>query len=610
MENSVLQVTNLVDLLCKRGSLHPEKLAFKFLRDGEDDVVDITYGELDRQARAVAAFLQKSQMTNKHVLLLYPSCIEYIVAFFGCLYAGTVAIPAYPPDPMRLRKTLPRLQTILDDAQCSMILTSSQVLSFFKKIALAQSIGNIPILGKLGKKISSRFDFPNVDMKNIEWVPTDSMDLALNQEWKTPSISEETVAFLQYTSGSTGDPKGVALTHGNLMHNEKFIAEYFGPCSVVVSWLPLYHDMGLIGKILQPMYQGTHCVFMSPLHFLQKPLRWLQAISKYGGTTSCAPNFAYDLCVRKVKPEQKKELDLSSWYVAANGAEVIQKSTLDQFYEAFKECGFRQKAFLPCYGLAEASLIASGIKHNESTKICYFNKEDLLSNIVTPCDAEDKNSTALVSCGVTQQEQKLIIVNPNTKELCEEKVIGEAWLSGPSISHGYWNKPQINAEIFGAQPVNWSGEEKFLRTGDLGFLYEGELYITGRRKDLIIIGGCNYYPQDIEKTIEQCHPAVRKGCVAAFSCMLDVEEKLVVVLEVKDVLADTGRLKSILSKDKDKYPVEDVSKKIRRAINENHQLAVKDIVLLPPRTISKTSSGKIQRSVCKENYLQDKLPRL
>ncbi|WP_372365777.1 fatty acyl-AMP ligase [Candidatus Uabimicrobium sp. HlEnr_7] len=610
MENSTLQVTNLVDLLCKRGELHPEKLAFKFLRDGENDTVDITYGELDQQAKAIAAFLQKAGMANKRVLLLYPSCIEYISAFFGCLYAGAIAIPAYPPDPMRLSKTLPRLQTILDDAECSMILTSSQVLSFFKKIALAQSIGNIPILGKLGKKISSRFDFPNIDMKTIEWLPTDNIDQKLHRDWQYPDISSETIAFLQYTSGSTGDPKGVILTHGNLLHNQKFIAEYFDECSVVISWLPLYHDMGLIGKIMQPIYCGGHCVFMSPLHFLQKPIRWLQAISKYKGTTSCAPNFAYDLCVRKVRPEQKKELDLSSWIVAGNGAEVIQKNSLDNFYECFKECGFQEKSHLPCYGLAEASLIASGIKCKEYPRISYFNKNDLLSNTVTSCNAEDKESTALVSCGTTQEEQQIIIVNRNTFELCSEKVIGEVWLRGPSVSQGYWNKPEISKEIFGARPANCEGEEKFLRTGDLGFLHNGDLYITGRVKDLIIIAGSNYYPQDIERTIEDSHPAVRKGCVAAFSCLFDNEEKLVVVLEVKDVLADTGRIKNILSKNKDKYPIDDVSKKIRRAINENHQLAVKDIVLLPPRTISKTSSGKIQRNACKQNYLQNKLPRL
>ena len=608
MENSVSQATNLVDLLCQRSSLHPEKLVFRFLRDGENDIEEISYGQLDLQAKAVGAFLQKSQMAGKRVLLLYPSCLEYITAFFGCLYAGATAIPAYPPDPMRLQKTLPRLQTIMDDAECSMILTSSQVLSFFKKIALAQSIGQIPILGKLGKKISSRLDFPDVDMKSIEWVPTDNMDENLHSDWQVPDVTPESVAFLQYTSGSTGDPKGVVLTHGNLLHNQKAIVHFFGPCPRVISWLPLYHDMGLIGKIMQPIYCGGECTIMSPLHFLQKPIRWLQAISKYQGTTSCVPNFAYDLCVRKVKPEQKKELDLSSWYLAGNGAEVVQKSTLDNFYECFKECGFSREAFYPCYGLAEASLIVTGGELKDLPKISYFDKQDLLQNKVTVCDETHENHLAIVSCGASHPDQKMIVVDAETHEICPEKSIGEIWISGPSVSQGYWKKPQLSEEIFAAQPKNGQGDEKFLRTGDLGFIYNQELYITGRSKDLIIIAGCNYYPHDIEKTVEDCHDSVRKGCVAAFSCTFGAEEKLVVVLEVKEVSPNVGKIKGVFSKSK--YPVEDVTKKIRRAINENHQLAVKDIVLLPPRAISKTSSGKIQRNACKRNYQEDKLKRL
>jgi acyl-CoA synthetase (AMP-forming)/AMP-acid ligase II len=367
----------------------------------------------------------------------------------------------------------------------------------------------------------------------LRWLSTDDLEENLRDEWQRPVLTGDTPAFLQYTSGSTSQPKGVIVSHANLLHNEELIQQAFSQTesSVIVGWLPLYHDMGLIGNVLQTLYVGAQCVLMSPAAFLQSPFRWLQAISYAKATTSGGPNFAYDLCVRKISEEQRAQLDLSSWKVAFNGAEPIRPATLERFTEAFAPCGFNAEAFHPCYGLAEATLFVTG-KAAGSPRAQSFNVAELVKNRVVSSGGNGTENKRLVSCGVSFGEQTVVVVNPETRIEADTDEVGEIWVAGPSIAGGYWNQPEATRQTFHAQLAG-DTQKKFLRTGDLGFVFDGELYVTGRLKDLIIIRGLNHYPQDIEQTVEQSHAALRPGCGAAFSVEIEGEEKLVVVQEVQ-----------------------------------------------------------------------------
>ncbi|HIP72711.1 MAG TPA: non-ribosomal peptide synthetase, partial [Anaerolineae bacterium] len=401
-----------------------------------------------------------------------------------------------------------------------------------------------------------------------------------------------TLAFLQYTSGSTGAPKGVMLQHRHLLANSAAIARAFGITSADsgVIWLPPYHDMGLIGGILQPIYCGSHCVLMSPLAFLQKPLRWLQTISDYQATVSGGPNFAYDLCVRKITPEERAELDLRSWRLAFSGAEPVRPQTIARFSETFAPSGFQNKSFFPCYGLAEATLLVAGKAGSGDPTICAAQKEALVQNkVILVTDGSDGQT--LVSCGPSIPNQKIAVVNPETGTAVSENEIGEIWVQGECVAAGYWNQPDLTAHIFQAHLQD--GDGPFLRTGDLGFLHEGELFIAGRAKDLIIIRGRNLYPQDIELTVEAAHPALRPGCGAAFSIEADGEERLVVVQEVY-----TNR----------PFEAAELAQTIRQAVAQTHEVQVYAVVLAQPRSVPKTSSGKIQRSACRQMYLDGELP--
>jgi acyl-CoA synthetase (AMP-forming)/AMP-acid ligase II len=537
-------------------SLHPDERLYTFLVDGEAEEVHLTYRELDRQAQAIAAVLQEKGSAGERALLLYPPGLEYIAAFFGCLYAGAIAVPVYPPDPSRLNRTLPRLQAIAKDAQATIALTTRSLLSM------------------------TDFVFEQApDLKELQWIATDTLSPIAHHRSPITEIAPDSIAFLQYTSGATGNPKGVMLTHRNLIHNSEMICRSAGhhSRSVGIIWLPSYHDMGLIGGILQPVYRGFPTILMSPLHFLQRPLRWLQTVSRYRGTTSAGPNFAYDLCVRKITPEQRKGLDLSSWEVAFCGAEPIRTETLERFAECFAPCGFRREAFYPCYGLAEGTLIVSGGK-----------KED--PPIIKTLD----NGKNLVGCGRALRDQEIVIVDPEMMLRCASEQVGEIWVSGPSVAKGYWNRSEETRETFQAY-LKDTGEGPFLRTGDLGLLRDGELFVTGRLKDLIIIRGRNYYPQDIEKTVEQCCPVVRPGCCAAFTAELDSEERLVVVSEV-------DRRQS--------FDVRRVIRDIRKSISEQYDLNLQTVLFLQAGTIPKTSSGKIRRSECRRQYLAGTLEAL
>lgn len=564
------EFSTLIELLRWRALQNPEQRAYTFLLNGEIEATQFTYAELDRQARAIGAMLQSYQASSERALLLYQPGLEYIAAFFGCLYAGVVAVPAYPP---QFNRTMLRLQSIVADAQATVVLTTTQILS------------NV-----------ERWFVYAPELEAIRWLSTDSIAGGVENNWREPTVTGDTLAFLQYTSGSTAAPKGVMVNHANLLHNELLIQtafEHQSQSTVVVGWLPLYHDMGLIGNVLQPLYIGAPCILMSPVAFLQKPSLWLQAISRYKATTSGGPNFAYDLCVRRITQEQRETLDLSSWDVAFNGAEPIHFETLERFAAAFKSCGFRWEAFYPCYGMAETTLLVSGSKKAAPPVLQTIQKAALEQNQVVPVDKESDEGQTLVGCGQTLLDQQIVIAHPETLSRCSADEVGEIWVSGYSVAQGYWRRPEETETTFQAYLAD-TGVGPFLRTGDLGFIKDGELFVTGRLKDLIIIRGRNHYPQDIELTVEQSHPALKPSSGAAFSVDTNNEERLVVVQEVERYY-----LRSL--------NVDEVVRAIRQAVAENHELQVYAVSLLKTGSIPKTSSGKIQRHACRTGFLDGSL---
>jgi acyl-CoA synthetase (AMP-forming)/AMP-acid ligase II/acyl carrier protein len=519
----------------------------------------------------MGALLQQRTERGSRALLVYPSDLEFIVAFFGCLYGGLIAVPTYPPQ-TRTRRSLAKLRAIMNDVQPSVVLTTEALSSMVESLfAQAQ------------------------DMQVAPLISTDTINSALAGAWQDPGVDGNTLAFLQYTSGSTGMPKGVMLTHGNLLHNGALIYHHVGitPQCRGLSWLPLYHDMGLIGMTIQAAYSGVQTTIMSPVAFLQRPIRWLQAIAANGANVvTGAPNFAYDLCVRKITPEQKETLDLSNWDIAFNGAEPVRQETLERFAEAFAPCGFRWEAFRPCYGLAEATLFVTGVQKGAMSTKRTVQAAALAEDRVVMAGSEVSNNSdstrTFVSSGSVPQGQKVVIVNPETCNPCQPDQVGEIWVSGPSIAQGYWQKPAETLYTFRAHLAD-TGEGPFLRTGDLGFMYDGELFVTGRLKDLVIIRGRNHYPQDIELTVEQSHPVLRPGSGVAFSIEAMSEEQLVIVQEVERHYRHVN--------------LDEVFETIRQAVAEHHELQVYAIVLVKTGSILKTSSGKLQRNASRQAFL-------
>jgi acyl-CoA synthetase (AMP-forming)/AMP-acid ligase II len=502
-------VEHLVDLIRLRLLERPEETGLVFLDDGESESHRLTRAEVDRRARAIAAVLGPHR--GERAVLLYAPSVDYVCAFLGCLYAGVIAVPAYPPDPNRILRTLPRLVSLTKDADASIVLTSTPIRQFAEML----------------------FD-QAPELRDRRWITTDDLRPGEEEAWTLPAIEPDDVAFLQYTSGSTAAPRGVMVTHRNLLANLALIrhAMQLGRDSVCVSWLPPYHDMGLIGGILTPLTLGAALVLMPPMAFLQRPLRWLIAISRYRATLSGGPNFAFDLCVRKSSPEARAALDLSSLRVMYNGAEPVRLHTLRRFVEAFAPSGFDARMFYPCYGLAEGTLIVSGASPDEAYASTSVDREALSRNEVTVGEESDPDAVVLVSAGRTILDQIIAIVDPSTGTLAGAGKVGEIWVSGPSVARGYFRRPEVSKELFEAK-LDGFGERAFLRTGDLGFLHERELYVTGRLKDLIIVRGRNLYPQDIELTAELAHPALRPGSSAAFSIEHDGDERLVVAVEVE-----------------------------------------------------------------------------
>lgn len=542
----------------------------------------LSFATLELRARAIAAHLQEQRLAGQRALLLYPPGLDYLSAFFGCLYAGVIAVPVYPPH--RSRPDL-RLQAILRDAQPAIALMPAEMLG--DREALLKH---------------------NPAMQSLQWLATDTLANDAAAAWHMPEIDGETLAFLQYTSGSTGDPKGVMLTHRNLLHNSALIHSAFGHDDNArgVIWLPPFHDMGLIGGILQPLYGDVPVTLMAPVSFLQRPLRWLQAISHYRATSSGGPNFAYDLCVRKITPEQRTGLDLSSWEVAFCGAEPIQADTLNRFADAFAECGFRREAFFPCYGLAEATLFVSGGPKLQPVRVHALQDQALSQNKVldvnvdihVDVDADVVNTRSIVNCGVVGPTQHVRIVNPETRQQCASDEIGEIWLRGASVAKGYWQRAEETQYAFAAQLADDDSGAVYLRTGDLGFIKDNGLCITGRLKDLIIVRGRNHYPQDLEATMAQAHPITHGSFNAAFSVQPqgDSEERVVIVCEIE---------RTQLRKLND--AADAVYAAARSAIATAHGLQLHAIVLVRPGSLPKTSSGKVQRRATRKAYLANEL---
>ncbi|HKV34845.1 MAG TPA: AMP-binding protein, partial [Pyrinomonadaceae bacterium] len=547
-------LSTLIDLLRFRSLNEPTLTAYRFLVD-DGETSSITYGELDLRARSIAALLQSRGLDRERVLLAYSPGLEFIAAFFGCLYAGAVAVPVSLP---QTKRGLGRFQAIASDAQAAGVLTTRQVLSRFE-----------------------RFD----------WLTSDDLSDDEAGHWREPSTDNKALAYLQYTSGSTSTPKGVMVTHANVLENSVYIQHGFehGPESVSLSWLPHFHDMGLVDGIIQPLYSGFTGLLMSPAALLQNPARWLQAISRYCVTHSGGPNFAYDLCVRRIDESQRASLDLSSWSVAYNGAEPVRHETLERFADAFAPCGFRRETLHPAYGLAEATLKVTGGRREVGPVYCTVETSALEQHRVVPAEAGAPDARTLVGCGRATLGTEVVIVNTESLRSCETDQVGEVWVSGPGVAAGYWNRPDETENTFNARLSNAGN---FLRTGDLGFIRDGELFITGRQKDLIIIRGRNHYPQDIERAVHGSHLALKPDGGAAFSVELESEERLVVVHEI-----DTRH----------KHEGQAIVETIREAIAEEFEIQPAAVVLIRSGTLPKTSSGKVRRGRCREDFLENRL---
>ena len=567
--------SSLVEILRYRAQHQPSQIAYIGLENGEIECGRLTYAQLDLQARAIAAHLQSLGASGSRVLLTFPLSdgLAFTAAFFGCLYAGAVAVTAWPPLNESL---LLELQYKAVDANVQFALTTRSLMD-----RLSEPFAVTPPLDQ------------------IHWVETDQLSDKNANSWQMPKLGDKTLAYLQYTSGSTGLPKGAMISHGNVLNNLAMIYEacQYTPQDIGICWLPLYHDLGLVCAVIQPVYVGNPVVMMSPVDFILKPLRWLQAISRYRGTISGGPNFAFELCLRKITPEQRKGLDLSSWAIAGNGAEPVLFDTLDRFAAAFAPVGFRKAAFCPAYGMAETTVMVSTTPRDLSPTVTSVQRVALEQNKVVPTSVEDISATRkVVSCGKTGTNHQIVIVNPDTLKRCAEDEIGEVWVSGPSVAQGYFNREEQTKQTFQARTA--TGEGPFLRTGDMGFLQGKELFITGRIKDVIILWGNNHYPHFIETTVEKSHPTLRPAGVAVFGVEVDEEERLVVVQEI-----ESRYLKS-LSQAKNQ---EEVIGAIQQSLAMHHMLEAHAIALVRPGSTPKTPTGKTQRRTCKSKYLAGEL---
>ncbi len=558
----------MVDLVRQQAARFGDRAAYIYLDEQVGDET-ISFRQLDLQAKAIAVNLRAKLRPGDRALLVYPAGLDFISAFFGCLYAGVVAVPATYPKP---RRPLPRMAGIARDSGAKVALTTRQTLDTVD--------------------MSQQDDV----VSEMCWMATDEIAASDARSWLSPDKDPESLAFLQYTSGSTSDPKGVMVSHRNLLSNLDAIRKSFGievdhsgreQTATGVFWLPAYHDMGLIGGILTPLYVGGRSILMSPAAFLQKPMRWLESIDRYQANISGAPNFAYEYCVKRTTHEERAGLDFSKWQLAFCGAEPIRAETVRQFTEAFAVSKFRPDAFYPCYGLAENTLLAAGSEHRREPTILRVDRVALAGGQVKVVfNGSSDRVQELVGCGTAAAEHRVEITHPLTGEMCPAGVVGEIVLQGPSVAKGYFGRAEEINRNFHTRVRGIEGE--FLSTGDLGFFHDGELFVTGRLKDVIIIRGRNHYPQDIEATAEGAHASLLPG--AAFSVPVDDDERLVVVSQIDRQL------------EKGAYP--SVVNAIRQAIAEGHELDAHAVVLIRQSSLPVTSSGKVQRSLTRDQFME------
>ena len=557
-------VATLVELLRRRARELPSSMACAFLNDAGRETERLSYAELDAAARRIATRLQASISQGARALLLFPAGLDFLKAFFGCMYAGVIAIPAPPPEASRLKRTLPRLRSIAADAGVSVVISNA-----INRSIVAGSDNDVP------------------GLESIAYLDIGEIPQGESSSWLEPGLSAEDVAYLQYTSGSTTSPKGVMISHGNVVHHLAYLQRVceYTPQSVSVTWLPNFHDYGLIEGLLEPIFNGTPGYVMSPFSFLKRPFNWLQAISLQRATHTQAPNFAYDQCVRRIRPDQLVQLDLGCLRSAGNGAEPINPRVLERFHRTFAPQGFQWEAFCPAYGLAEATLMVSCCSPSLLPRVARFQAEALGENRVVESTDDGRPAREVVSCGRIVCEFDVVIVDPERLTLCASDRVGEIWISDPSVAQGYWRRDDETRATFNACLAD-TGKGPFLRTGDLGFVLDGELFVTSRIKDLIIIAGANHYPQDIEWTVEKAHADVRPSGVAAFSIMADGEERLIVAAEIE---------RGSIEGPDDTAQILDA---IRRAVAEEHEVSVHALLLLARGSLPKTASGKVQRHGC------------
>lgn len=543
---------SIVALLAERAARHPERLALRFLSDGERPVEAWSYAQLHQDALALAGRLRQRADAGQRAFLLYPNGPAYVRALLGCFYAGIVAVPAFPPRSLGAQH-VERIIGIARDAQPALLLTERAL---------------VPPLAALKSSVPS--------LAAVEVLATDAAEPNTAERAALPAPRSSALAMLQYTSGSTATPKGVMLTHANLLANQRAIQSAFGmrEDDVVVSWLPLFHDMGLIGTLLQPLFCGASAVLFAPQHFMERPQRWLEAISTFGGTVSGAPDFAYRLCAERIDPALIRRLSLGSWRLAFCGAEPVRFETLQAFASKFAPAGFAPAALYPCYGLAEATLIVTGGRRGSGLQVSRFEPAALAEGRAVAADS----GRPLVGCGAAPPEHEVRVFCPSTGERAASGQIGEIWASGPSVAQGYWQNPEATERTF---PEHEG--KRWLRTGDLGFQHEGALFVTGREKDLIIVRGQNLYPQDLERSVEEGVPVLRKGRTAAFAIEVEGREGIAVAAEV------SPRAQQLIE------PAA-VCRAVSEVIARTHGESASLVLLLRAGTLPITSSGKLQRS--------------
>jgi acyl-CoA synthetase (AMP-forming)/AMP-acid ligase II len=574
-------VTSLIDLVVEQSAKRGGDRAYTFLESGERDSARLTWSEVHRRSSIVAAGIQARVPRGSRVLLLFPPGLDFVTAFFGSLYAGAIAVPAHPTSGTRADAAATRLRGMIADAGVTLIVTVSAIA------AKARALGVLV-----------------PELQSCEWLEVDRIPDAAADAWRRPQVDRDDVAFLQYTSGSTTTPRGVMVSHGNLLHNLAYCARLgrFDESSVSVSWLPVSHDMGLIQGVLQPAFCGCSAWLMAPAAFLQRPARWLRAISRLRATHSGAPNFAYDLSVRRISDADLPSLDLNSWRVAFNGSEPVRQQTLESFHRRFATCGFQWDAFRPAYGLAESTLLVAATAARTGPVFASVDEEAFRGGAILERPRlagmeRHFGSVTLVACGPAEDGVRVEIVHPVDRTRVAPNQVGEIWVSSPSVAMGYWQRPEETTATFSARLA--TGEGPFLRTGDVGFVRDGRLFVAGRLKDLLIVRGLKHYPQDIELTVERANTSLRPGCSAVFAVDAD-DDRIAAVAEIDPRRRSRSEAPSLGS----------IIEDIRIGVAERHGIQLSAVVILPVGALPKTTSGKLRRYACREALLSDTLPAL